>query len=308
MRRRGVGPSGRGCGRGGRHIRRAPPGHGRGARAPPAGHSRSPRPHPDPGSRGERRARDHHHDPAPARAPCRPFVSLHPQRAHGRIVPEDRHAPPPNRLANPREPMVTSTSHRSTSRRSAEDHECSSTSSSPSARPKSRASCPANPRCSPTSSSKSRRRTASGFGTAWVAESHLSCEVQKRNPGAVIPHFKGEIGLNVDLLQMAHVVFGRTERIQVGSAVMNILCNGGPVAQAERLRFFLAMHGYDPEGTAQARDRIRRRPVPVHQRAVRRGAAEPGREGGMERRPRKDLPPGNRGLPAAPPRRHPHLR
>ena len=86
-----------------------------------------------------------------------------------------------------------------------------------------------------------------GYGTAWVAESHLSCEVQKRNPGAVIPHFKGEIGLNVDLLQMAHVVFGRTERIQVGSAVMNILCNGGPVAHAERLRFFLAMHGYDPQ-------------------------------------------------------------
>ena len=26
-----------------------------------------------------------------------------------------------------------------------------------------------------------------GFGTAWVAESHLSTEVQKSNPGAVIP-------------------------------------------------------------------------------------------------------------------------
>ena len=34
-----------------------------------------------------------------------------------------------------------------------------------------------------------------GYGTAWVAESHLSTEVQKSNPGAVIPHFKGEIGL-----------------------------------------------------------------------------------------------------------------
>ena len=28
-----------------------------------------------------------------------------------------------------------------------------------------------------------------GIGTAWVAESHLSTEVQKMNPGAVIPHF-----------------------------------------------------------------------------------------------------------------------
>ena len=26
-----------------------------------------------------------------------------------------------------------------------------------------------------------------GFGTAWIAESHLSTEVQKTNPGAVIP-------------------------------------------------------------------------------------------------------------------------
>ena len=30
-----------------------------------------------------------------------------------------------------------------------------------------------------------------GFGTAWVAESHLSTEIQKTNPGAVIPHFVG---------------------------------------------------------------------------------------------------------------------
>ena len=43
-----------------------------------------------------------------------------------------------------------------------------------------------------------------GFGTAWVAESHLSTEVQKTNPGAVIPHFVGEIGLNTDILQLAH--------------------------------------------------------------------------------------------------------
>ena len=46
-----------------------------------------------------------------------------------------------------------------------------------------------------------------GFGTAWVAETHLSCQVQKENPDPVIPHFKGEIGLNTDILQMAHKVF-----------------------------------------------------------------------------------------------------
>jgi alkanesulfonate monooxygenase SsuD/methylene tetrahydromethanopterin reductase-like flavin-dependent oxidoreductase (luciferase family) len=84
-----------------------------------------------------------------------------------------------------------------------------------------------------------------GFGTAWVAESHLSTEVQKTNPGAVIPHFVGEIGLNTDILQLGHRVFARTRRIGIGSAIMNILCNGGPIAAAERIRTFLALHGLD---------------------------------------------------------------
>ena len=86
-----------------------------------------------------------------------------------------------------------------------------------------------------------------GFGTAWVAESHLSTEVQKRNPGAVIPHFVGEIGMNTDILQLAHRIFARTKQIGVGSAIMNILCNGGPIAAAERVRTFLALHGLDPD-------------------------------------------------------------
>jgi alkanesulfonate monooxygenase SsuD/methylene tetrahydromethanopterin reductase-like flavin-dependent oxidoreductase (luciferase family) len=86
-----------------------------------------------------------------------------------------------------------------------------------------------------------------GFGTAWVAESHLSTETQKTNPGAVIPHFVGEIGLNTDILQLAHRVFARTKRIGMGSAIMNILCNGGPIAAAERIKTFLALHGLDPD-------------------------------------------------------------
>jgi alkanesulfonate monooxygenase SsuD/methylene tetrahydromethanopterin reductase-like flavin-dependent oxidoreductase (luciferase family) len=88
---------------------------------------------------------------------------------------------------------------------------------------------------------------ALGFGTAWVAESHLSTEVQKTNHGAVIPHFVGEIGLNTDILQLAHRIFARTKRISVGSAIMNILCNGGPIAAAERIKTFLALHGLDPD-------------------------------------------------------------
>ena len=84
-----------------------------------------------------------------------------------------------------------------------------------------------------------------GFGTAWVAESHLSTEVQKMNAGAVIPLFVGEIGLNTDILQLAHRVFGRTKRIGIGSAILNILCNGGPIAAAERVKTFLTLHGLD---------------------------------------------------------------
>jgi alkanesulfonate monooxygenase SsuD/methylene tetrahydromethanopterin reductase-like flavin-dependent oxidoreductase (luciferase family) len=82
-----------------------------------------------------------------------------------------------------------------------------------------------------------------GFGTAWIAETHLSCEVQKHNPGAVIPHFKGEIGLNTDVLQLAHLLFSQTKRIHVGSAIRNIQCNGGPIAHAEAVKTFLSLHG-----------------------------------------------------------------
>jgi alkanesulfonate monooxygenase SsuD/methylene tetrahydromethanopterin reductase-like flavin-dependent oxidoreductase (luciferase family) len=85
-----------------------------------------------------------------------------------------------------------------------------------------------------------------GIGTAWVAETHLSCQIQKRNPGAVIPHFEGEIGLNTDILQIAHVLFAKTKKLHVGSAIRNILCNGGPLAHAEAIRMFLTLHGLDP--------------------------------------------------------------
>lgn len=94
---------------------------------------------------------------------------------------------------------------------------------------------------------QARAADALGFGTLWVAESHLSSEVQKGNPSPVIPHFSGEVGVNVDFVQTATRVFAATRRINVGSAILNILCNGGPIAAAERLRAFLAWHGLNPE-------------------------------------------------------------
>ncbi len=86
---------------------------------------------------------------------------------------------------------------------------------------------------------------ALGYGTAWVAESHLSSEVQKRSSQPVIPHWQGEVGLNTDIFQLAHHIFARTQRIQVGSAVMNIVCSGGPIAAAERIAAALTLHGLD---------------------------------------------------------------
>ena len=84
-----------------------------------------------------------------------------------------------------------------------------------------------------------------GYTTAWVAETHLSCQVQKQNPDAVIPDFKGEIGLNTDILQLAHKIFSMTKRIHVGSAIRNIFCNGGPLAHAEAIRTFMSLHSLD---------------------------------------------------------------
>ena len=86
-----------------------------------------------------------------------------------------------------------------------------------------------------------------GFGTAWVAEAHLSTAVQRRHKDAVVRHWKGEIGLNTDIFQLAHLVFARTKNINVGAAVMNLVCNGGPIARAEQVAAFCALHGLDPE-------------------------------------------------------------
>ena len=86
-----------------------------------------------------------------------------------------------------------------------------------------------------------------GFGVGWVAQAHLSTEVQKRNSKPVVPHYPGEVGLCTDFFQVAREMFARTNRMDVGSAVMSILASGGPIAQAERVGSFLALHGIDPE-------------------------------------------------------------
>ena len=98
-----------------------------------------------------------------------------------------------------------------------------------------------------------------GYSTAWIAESHLSSEVQKVHAEPVIPHWEGEVGLNTDILQLATRIFARTDRIEVGSAVLNLLANGGPIAHAERLAAFLALHGLEEGGGAASADRVLQR-------------------------------------------------
>lgn len=83
-----------------------------------------------------------------------------------------------------------------------------------------------------------------GFGCVWVAESHFSLAQQRFHTAPVMPHWSGEMGLNADICLLASHVFARTSRIDVGSAIMNIVA-GGPIAAAERVAGALAWHGLD---------------------------------------------------------------
>ena len=80
-----------------------------------------------------------------------------------------------------------------------------------------------------------------GYGVAWLAQAHLSTETQKLNKRPVIPHWEGEVGLCTDFFQLAQVSMAATQNIEVGSAVLSILANGGPIAVSERIGNFCAL-------------------------------------------------------------------
>lgn len=80
-----------------------------------------------------------------------------------------------------------------------------------------------------------------GFGIAWIAQAHLSTETQKSNRKPVIPHWEGEVGLCTDFFQLATLSFAETKNIEIGSAVLSILANGGPIAVSERIGNFCAL-------------------------------------------------------------------
>ncbi|MEE2812842.1 MAG: luciferase [Candidatus Thermoplasmatota archaeon] len=80
-----------------------------------------------------------------------------------------------------------------------------------------------------------------GYGVAWLAQAHLSTEVQKCNKNPVIPHWDGEVGLCTDFFQLAMLSMEKTKQIEIGSAVLSILANGGPIAVSERIGNFCAL-------------------------------------------------------------------
>lgn len=81
-----------------------------------------------------------------------------------------------------------------------------------------------------------------GFKKAWVGEAHFSIRPEQTKENPLLPHFNGELCINTDILQIASVVYPKTQNIEVGSAIRNILVNGGPVAHAEGIRNFLTIH------------------------------------------------------------------
>ena len=88
-----------------------------------------------------------------------------------------------------------------------------------------------------------------GFDTAWIGEAHFSIRTEQVKPEPLLPHFNGELCINTDILQIAAKAIYQTKRIGIGSAIRNILVNGGPVAHAEAIRTFLTIHGTELENS-----------------------------------------------------------
>jgi alkanesulfonate monooxygenase SsuD/methylene tetrahydromethanopterin reductase-like flavin-dependent oxidoreductase (luciferase family) len=81
-----------------------------------------------------------------------------------------------------------------------------------------------------------------GFDRAWIGEAHFSIRTEQSKPIPLLPHFNGELCINTDILQIAAVAYPQTKRLEVGSAIRNIIANGGPIAHAEAIRTYLTIH------------------------------------------------------------------
>jgi len=88
-----------------------------------------------------------------------------------------------------------------------------------------------------------RKADQLGFRRAWIGEAHFSIKTEQKKPEPLLPHFNGELCINTDILQIASRSYYQTEQIEIGSAIRNILVNGGPISHAEAIRTFLTIHG-----------------------------------------------------------------
>jgi alkanesulfonate monooxygenase SsuD/methylene tetrahydromethanopterin reductase-like flavin-dependent oxidoreductase (luciferase family) len=87
-----------------------------------------------------------------------------------------------------------------------------------------------------------RKADQLGFKRAWIGEAHFSIRTEQHKPEPLLPHFNGELCINTDILQVASFAQAQTKQIEIGSAIRNILVNGGPIAHAEAIRTFLTIH------------------------------------------------------------------
>jgi alkanesulfonate monooxygenase SsuD/methylene tetrahydromethanopterin reductase-like flavin-dependent oxidoreductase (luciferase family) len=85
-----------------------------------------------------------------------------------------------------------------------------------------------------------------GYGVAWVAQHHFMWDLLKRTSKTTFPNYKGNIGLNSDILLLAPHIFSRTKNIEVGEVSRNLISDGGPIAHAQAVRTFMAFHAFGP--------------------------------------------------------------
>ncbi|MFZ9521634.1 MAG: hypothetical protein ACO3A4_14260 [Silvanigrellaceae bacterium] len=85
-----------------------------------------------------------------------------------------------------------------------------------------------------------------GYGVAWVAQHHFMWDLLKRTSKTTFPNYKGNIGLNSDILLLAPHIFSRTKNIEVGEVSRNLISDGGPIAHAQSVRTFMAFHEFGP--------------------------------------------------------------
>ena len=68
-----------------------------------------------------------------------------------------------------------------------------------------------------------KRADELGFDTAWIGGSHFSIEQHHlTSPNPVLPHFRGEVCINTDIVALGLALFSHTKKIGIGSAIQSL--------------------------------------------------------------------------------------